>query len=187
MEKGTVYFFTGLAGAGKTTLGTRFYQHLKAKRPDVVLFDGDVLRDSWNTDVDYSTQARRRSARRVFHLCQLLSEQGISIVICSIAMYEDIRAWNRENLANYREIYVRVTQDTLYRRDQKGLYSAGTQVVGKDLPWDEPQHPDLIVQNDGAVDPDTLVEQIEAALQKQEDRPQVIGMDKADKKEAMDR
>lgn len=187
MEKGTVYFFTGLAGAGKTTLGSRFYQHLKAQRPDVVLFDGDVLRDSWNTDVDYSTEARRRSARRVFHLCKLLSDQGISIVICSIAMYEDIRAWNRENLANYREIYVRVTRDTLYRRDQKKLYSAGTQVVGKDLPWDEPEHPDLIVQNDGAVDPDTLVAEIEAALNGQEALPRVIGCHVTHTEEAMDR
>ena len=65
--------------------------------------------------------------------------------------------------------------DTLYRRDQKGLYSTGTQAVGKDLPWDEPQHSDLIVQNDGAYTPQQLVTQIEAALTAQTRPGAVLG------------
>ena len=44
MEKGSVYFFTGLSGAGKTTIGGLFYRRMKVQRPDVVLLDGDQLR-----------------------------------------------------------------------------------------------------------------------------------------------
>ncbi len=164
MKKGTVYFFTGLSGAGKTTLGTLFYEHLHSKKDNIVFFDGDVLRSTCYTKTDYSTEARRSSAFEMFGLCNLLAEQGIDVVVCSISMYDDVRAWNHEHITNYKEIYVRVTMDTLYQRDQKQLYSKGTQVVGKDLPYDEPKCPDIIVQNDGACPPDMLVQHIEEAL-----------------------
>ena len=86
MDQGTVYFFTGLSGAGKTTLGSLFYEHLRAQKPNVVFFDGDVLRSTTDKDVDYSTQARRSSAFRMFELCCLLASQGIDVVCCSISM-----------------------------------------------------------------------------------------------------
>ena len=175
MEKGTLYFFTGLSGAGKTTLGSLFFEHLRAQKPNAVILDGDVVRSTWDTDVDYSTEARRSSAFRYFQVCRVLTDQGIDVVACSISMYEDVRAWNRANIPNYKEIYVRVSMDTLYRRDQKQLYSAGTQVVGKDLPWDEPRSADIIVQNDGDADPHTLVAEIERALAEKGAKGIVLG------------
>ena len=84
-------------------------------------------------------------------------------MICSIAMYSEIRDWNRENIENYREIYVKVTRETLYRRDQKKLYSSGARnVVGVDLPYDEPERPDIVIQNDGEETPEQIVERLEA-------------------------
>ena len=63
MEKGTVYFFTGLAGAGKTTIGGLFYRRLKEKKPNVVMLDGDQLRRlSTNKYSGYSTEERRKGA-----------------------------------------------------------------------------------------------------------------------------
>jgi adenylylsulfate kinase len=95
----------------------------------------------------------------------MLTEQGIDVVSCAIAMYDEIRAWNRANIENYVEIYVRVSMDTLYRRDQKQLYSSGTkQVVGVDLPWDEPKNPDFVIDNDGSETPDEIVTRLERQL-----------------------
>lgn len=161
MKQGTVYFFTGLAGAGKTTLGGLFYRRMKAKRNDVVLLDGDTLRPMFDVDAGYSSEERRRGAFRNFRLCRLLAEQGIDVVICSICMYHDVRAWNRENLENYREIYVKVKHETLVARDQKGLYSAGKNVMGVDLPFDEPETPDIVIQNDGYETPEAIVDRLE--------------------------
>jgi adenylylsulfate kinase len=80
-------------------------------------------------------------------------------------MYDDARAWARENIENYKEIYVKATWNTLYRRDQKGLYTSGTKnVVGVDLPYDEPKHPDIVIENDGQESPEQIVEQLEIAL-----------------------
>ena len=156
-EKGTVYFFTGLAGAGKTTIGGLFYQRLKTQKPCVFLADGDQTRSIFGRS-GYSTQARLDAARRGFRLWRELAEQGIDVVVCSIAMYNEIRQWNRENIENYKEIYIKVTRETLYRRDQKQLYSSGRkEVVGVDLPYDEPQDADVVVQNDGQETPEEIV------------------------------
>ena len=159
-EKGTVYLFTGLAGAGKTTIGGLFYQKLKAQKPNVFLADGDQTRSIFGRS-GYSTEARLDAARRGFRLWRELTEQGIDVVVCSIAMYREIQQWNRENIENYREIYIRVTRETLYRRDQKQLYSSGRkEVVGVDLPYDEPRDADVVVQNDGQETPEEIVSRL---------------------------
>lgn len=163
-EKGTVYFFTGLSGAGKTTVGGLFHRRLKATKPNVVLLDGDEIRIAFGEDVGYTQPERLRWAGRIFRVCKLLSDQGIDVVCCSIAMYEQVRQWNRENIPNYKEIYIKVRKETLLQRNQKGLYTAGKNVVGIDLPFDEPQHPDLVLANDGDRTPLELVEELERAL-----------------------
>lgn len=163
-EKGTVYFFTGLAGAGKTTIGGLFYQKLRERKCNVFLADGDQTRSIFGRS-GYSTEARKDAARRGFRLWRELAEQGIDVVVCSIAMYDEIRIWNRENIENYKEIYIKVTRDTLYRRDQKHLYSSGRkEVVGVDLPYDEPQNADVVVQNDGGESPGEIVERLQRLL-----------------------
>ena len=97
----------------------------------------------------------------MFQHCKALAEQGKDVVCCSISMYTEVRAWNRENIENYREVYLKVTQETLYRRDQKKLYSSGTKkVVGVDLPWDEPGHSSVVVQNDGQETPEEIVDRL---------------------------
>lgn len=160
-EKGTVYFFTGLAGAGKTTIGGLFYQKQRERKCNVFLADGDQTRSIFGRS-GYSTEARKDAARRGFRLWRELAEQGIDVVVCSIAMYDEIRQWNRENIENYKEIYIKVTKETLYNRDQKGLYTTGRkEVVGVDLPYDEPQNADVVVQNDGGESPAEIVEQLQ--------------------------
>ncbi len=163
-NKGTVYFFTGLSGAGKTTLGGLFYRRLKNTKPNAVYLDGDEMRLAFGEDIGYTHEERLRWAGRIFRVCKMLSDQGIDVVCCSIAMYESVRAWNREHITHYKEIYVRVKKETLLARNQKGLYTAAHNVVGIDLPFDEPQHPDLVIQNDGAQTPLALVEKIEQQL-----------------------
>ena len=163
MDKGTVYFFTGLSGAGKTTIGGLLYRRMKAKRNDVVLLDGDQLRRlSFHKKSGYTTEERRRGAYYNFEMCKMLADQGIDVVLCSISMYNDCRAWAAEHIENYREIYVKAARETLYRRDQKGLYSSGAKnVVGVDLLCEEPEAPDIVIENDGAESPEEIVDRLE--------------------------
>lgn len=163
-EQGTVYFFTGLSGAGKTTIGGLFHRRLKAKKPNVVVLDGDQIRPVYNEDIDYTDSSRLKGASRTFRVAKMLAGQGIDVVVCSICMYSSVRDWNRANIPNYKEIYIKVERETLFRRNQKGLYSAGRDVVGVDLPFDEPKTPDVVIRNDGSETPETIVDRLETLL-----------------------
>jgi cytidine diphosphoramidate kinase len=162
---GTVFWITGLAGSGKTTIGRSLYHTLlKKKRPSVFL-DGDTLRSIFGNDIGYSLTARRKSAMRNARLSKALADQGLDVICATISMFHSCRNWNRSNITRYVEIYLKVPMAELLRRDQKGLYGDAMKgriknVVGVDLPYEEPENADLIVQNDGSSDPSEIAASI---------------------------
>ncbi|MDE7431715.1 MAG: adenylyl-sulfate kinase [Lachnospiraceae bacterium] len=126
-----VYWITGLSGAGKTSIGTLLYEKIKQKYPNTVFLDGDVLREVFGNDLGYTRDERMKCAMRYARLCKMLQAQEMNVICCTISMFDDIRSWNRENVGNYREIYVRVSMEVLKKRNQKGLYSTSMEVLKK--------------------------------------------------------
>lgn len=124
-----VYWLTGLSGAGKTTIGKSLYEKMKQKYPNTVFLDGDVLREVFGNDLGYTREERIKCAMRYARLCKMLQEQDLNVICCTISMFDCIRDWNRENIINYREIYVRVSMEVLKERNQKGLYSTSMDVL----------------------------------------------------------
>lgn len=162
MKTGNVYWVTGLSGSGKTTIGSELLNALNNK---CIFLDGDDLRTIYGDDIGYSLEDRKKMAMRNSKLCRMLSNQGFDVICCTIAMFHDIRAWNRENINNYKEIYLKVKPEVLIARDQKNLYSKykkGTtdNVVGLDLKFEEPLNPDIIINNNGDKSPKEIIEYI---------------------------
>lgn len=159
----TVYWITGLSGAGKTTIGKLLYAKIKEGHPNTVFLDGDTLRKVFGEDLGYSKEERRKCAMRYSRLCAMLQEQGMNVICCTISMFDSVREWNRKNIHNYKEIYVKASMEILQKRDQKGLYSGITEekqkeVVGIHMEIEEPKCPDLILKNDGERTPEEQVE-----------------------------
>jgi len=154
-RKGLLYWITGLSGAGKTTLGTELYYKLKETNSNVILLDGDILKHIFESDtVDYTDKARFNRAMKYARLCKMLTDQGFIVICCTIAMYEKVREWNRENNERYIEVFLDVPLDVLKGRDQKGLYSSFENgdmnyIAGLDVKIEKPKNPDLIINNDG--------------------------------------
>ncbi len=165
----SVYWITGLSGAGKTTIGRLWYEKLKERGVPAVFLDGDELRQVIGDDLGFTEADRRKCAMRNAKLCALLAKQGFTVVCCTISMFDSVRDWNRENIPGYFEVYVKASMDILRRRDQKGLYSgkAGC-VAGVHFQVEEPKRPELILENDGQRTPN---EQL-AILMKAADRLQ---------------
>ena len=160
MAEGKLYWLTGLAGAGKTTIGS-----LLCEEPNVFLLDGDAARWAFNDLNGYTREDRQAIAYRNGRVCKMLTDQNIDVVCCTISMFEGAREWNRKNIANYREIFIDVPTDVLIARDKKNLYSQvrdgkTKNVAGIDMQVEFPVSPDLVLVNDGSATPLELLEKI---------------------------
>lgn len=147
-----VIWVIGLAGAGKTTLSKMLYDELKPKVNNLVLLDGDALRDVFNNDVDHSIEGRLKNAERLSNLSKFLSDQGIHVIASVLSIFPEWQKWNRENLADYQQVHIDVSIDTLLRRNDRSFYQEAldgevNNVVGIDIDFPEPYCSDLVLDN----------------------------------------
>jgi adenylylsulfate kinase-like enzyme len=147
-----VIWIIGLSGSGKTTLATQVVQRIRAENGKVVLLDGDLIRALFGNDVDHTIDGRRRNAERLSFLTKYLSDQGIDVVAAVLSIFPEWREWNRKNVENYNEVYMKTSMETLLRRDIKNLYAKAMRgeipnVVGVDIPFPEPETPELVLDN----------------------------------------
>ena len=164
-KKGKVYWITGLAGSGKSTIAKLLSERLTGFDENVIYLDGDILRDILGEELGHNEQDRRTLSLRYSKLCQLLSNQGICVVGAFLALFHEVHKLNRKNIIDYREIYIDVPMEELIKRDQKKLYSRSLNgevknVVGMDIAEEKPEKPDLIIKNYGQVNPDNAVNEI---------------------------
>lgn len=166
---GRVLWITGLSGAGKTTMSRILAKRLRAAGEVAILLDGDELRAILGAIDTHSRSDRLALAFRYAALCRTLADQGVTVIIATISLFNEIHRWNRAHLPGYTEIYLKVPLAELRRRDPKGLYrqfAAGeiTNIAGLDLPIDEPHSPDLLLEPDSSQNAEMLVDQVLAFL-----------------------
>jgi adenylyl-sulfate kinase len=166
----TVIWITGLPGAGKSTIAGMLHAELKKSMVNTILLDGDRLRQVFDDEVNFDADTRKNLATKYSRLCRYLSEQGQVVIIATVSMFRDVRRWNRENIDDYLEVYVKVPLVVLESRDQKKLYSEGKQglvsnVIGLDAVFEEPENPDLILDGSGETSLESLVSTITRSLQ----------------------
>ena len=164
-----VIWLSGLSGSGKTTIGRRVLALWKEEAANTVIVDGDDVRDMLaipRNDRTYTMEGRREVAEHICGICAWLDRQNINVVCCTMSFFDDLRHRNRKTLSAYFEVYIDVPIELLYRRDDKNLYAPALRgeienVIGVDLPFTPPAHPDLVIDNslDGA-DLDALAIQI---------------------------
>jgi adenylylsulfate kinase len=157
MLKAKVLWITGLSGAGKSTLASEVVNRLRSRGVAVVLLDGDELREVFGAATvnakNHGREGRLELAFQYAHLCRVIAGQGLTVVIATISLFREIHVWNRANLQGYFEVYLKVPVEELRRRDPKGIYrrfDAGqlADVAGLDLPVDEPEAADWVVEFD---------------------------------------
>ena len=148
----TVFWVTGLSGAGKSTISHLLAKRMRAANMPVLELDGDVLRAIFSDATGHAPSDRLKLAHSYARLCREVAMQGIPVICATVSMFHEVRNWNREHIPGYREIYLRVPVDELKARDPKGLYAAFGRgelknLVGLDLPAELPENPDLTIDN----------------------------------------
>ncbi|MBI3743394.1 MAG: adenylyl-sulfate kinase [Chloroflexi bacterium] len=150
---GFTLWFTGLSGAGKTTLADRIAPALRERGMKVELLDGDVVRTNLSNGLGFSKEDRDTNIRRIGFVCEMLSRNDVVAISAAISPYREIRDEIRGKIKNFVEVYVRCPIPVLAERDVKGLYKkalAGEikNFTGVSDPYEEPLKPEVLVESD---------------------------------------
>jgi adenylyl-sulfate kinase len=152
-DKGFTVWFTGLSGAGKTTVSKLVEEELRRRGRKVEVLDGDVVRTNLSKGLGFSKEDRDINIRRIGFVCHLLSRNGVAAVAAAISPYRAIRDENRGLIGNFVEVFCRCPLDVLMERDVKGLYKkalAGEieNFTGVSDPYEEPESAEVVCDTD---------------------------------------
>lgn len=151
-QQGFTIWFTGLSGAGKSTVARIIENELRQRALKVEVLDGDVVRTNLSKGLGFSKEDRDTNIRRIGFVCQLLSRNEVIAIAAAISPYRAIRDEVRANVGNFVEVYVSCPLDTLVERDVKGLYKkalAGeiANFTGVSDPYEAPLNPEVTIES----------------------------------------
>jgi bifunctional enzyme CysN/CysC len=171
-QKPAVLWFTGLSGAGKSTIANLVEKYLHAQGRHTMSLDGDNVRHGLNRDLGFSEADRVENIRRIAEVSKLFVEAGLIVLVSFISPYRAERMLARDCVeeGEFLEIFVDTPVDECRRRDPKGLYAradAGQirNFTGVDAPYEAPLDPDIRLQTLDA-SPEALAEQVVEQLRR---------------------
>ncbi|MCE7887607.1 MAG: adenylyl-sulfate kinase [Alphaproteobacteria bacterium PRO2] len=182
-SKGQVFWFTGLSGAGKTTIAKAVEKELLGRGCKVHVLDGDELRRTISADLGFSPEDREENIRRASAIAARMAASGTIVIAAFISPSRAGRKHAREAAKGwFHEIYIKADLATCEKRDPKGLYKkarAGkiTDFTGIDSPYELPEKPDLVVDTQNG----DIEEGVQAVLRFIEERamtPGIYGQDR---------
>jgi adenylylsulfate kinase len=152
-KKGVTLWFTGLSGAGKTTISHVVADKLKSQGRNVEILDGDIVRLNLTKGLGFSKEDRDENIRRIGFVAQLLTRNGVIVVVSAISPYRAIREEVRGKVEDFIEVFVNAPLEVCEGRDVKGLYAkarAGEikQFTGIDDPYEAPLNPEVECRTD---------------------------------------
>lgn len=169
MHKGFTLWFTGMSGAGKSTISTLIERRLREAGAKVEVLDGDVVRTHLSKGLTFSKDDRDENIRRIGFVCELLARNGVIAIVAAISPYRAVREEVRARIGAFVEVYVECPIEVLAERDVKGLYKralAGeiANFTGVSDPYEPPLAPEVVV-NSSQETPQQSAERIWATLE----------------------
>src|SRR5918999_5300384 len=153
-DRGFTLWFTGLSGAGKTTIAEIVEHELHDRIGSVEVLDGDIVRTNLSKGLGFSREDRDTNVLRIGFVADLLTRNGVGVIVSAISPFKEVRDQVRRNVGEgFIEIFVDAPLEVCAERDVKGLYKkafAGEieQFTGVSDPYEPPAAPDLVVKTD---------------------------------------
>ncbi|MBW4662880.1 MAG: adenylyl-sulfate kinase [Chroococcus sp. CMT-3BRIN-NPC107] len=150
---GMTLWFTGLSGAGKTTISQAVEKELRLKGCKVEILDGDIVRQNLTKGLGFSREDRDENIRRIGFVANLLTRNQVIVLVSAISPYQEIRNEVRQRIGNFIEVYVNAPLEVCEQRDVKGLYKKARAGViknftGIDDPYEPPINPEVECRTD---------------------------------------
>lgn len=170
MATGLTIWFTGLSGAGKTTISRELEKRLRERGvKKLEVLDGDVIRTNLSKGLGFSQEDRDTNIRRIGFVAKLLTRNGVLVMVAAISPYRSVRDELRMDIGDFLEVFVKCSVDVCAERDVKGLYKkamAGEikNFTGVSDPYEEPINPEVICDTEA----ETVEQSTEKVLAKME-------------------
>ena len=145
-KKGIFFFITGLSGAGKTSIAKKIKKEIIKNYGPTLVVSGDEFRETFKLK-SYLEKDRNRYLMNYLALAKLITDQKINLIYNLIGMYDVARKWNRKNIDNYVEIYIKSDIKKIIKFRKKKIYKNKKNIVGLDIKLDFPKKPDIIINN----------------------------------------
>jgi adenylylsulfate kinase len=167
---GFTLWFTGLSGAGKTTIAAIVEEELRNRGHQVEVLDGDVVRTHLSKGLGFSKEDRDTNIRRIGWVCELLTRHGVTAIAAAISPYRDVRDEIRQSIGRFVEVYVEAPIEVLAERDVKGLYRKALAgeldgFTGVSDPYEAPLNPEVVCPTDGRETPAESAARVIRALE----------------------
>jgi adenylyl-sulfate kinase len=152
-HKGFTIWLTGMSGAGKSTISDLLMARFRAVQARVELLDGDIVRTNLSQGLGFSREDRDINIRRIGFVSELLTRNGVIVVVAAISPYRATREEVKNKIPEFVEVFVDCPIEVLAARDVKGLYKralAGEvgNFTGISDPYEPPPAPDVTVRSD---------------------------------------
>jgi adenylylsulfate kinase len=152
-QRGFTLWFTGLSGAGKTTISEIVEHELRERERRVEVLDGDIVRTNLSKGLTFSREDRNINVLRIGFVANLLTRNGVGVIVSAISPYKEARDQVRRRIVDFVEVFVDAPLEVCAERDVKGLYEkafAGEipQFTGVSDPYEAPAAPELHIKTD---------------------------------------
>jgi adenylyl-sulfate kinase len=153
-ENGFTLWFTGLSGAGKTTVSKLVEQEIRDRGHRVEVLDGDVVRENLSKGLGFSKEDRDTNIRRIAFVADLLSRNGVPVITAAISPYRELRDEARQKMGDrFVEAFVKASVETCAERDTKGLYAKAfrgeiKEFTGVSDPYEPPLDPEVTLETE---------------------------------------
>ena len=152
MVRGFTLWFTGLSGAGKTTIADIVERELRMRHGKVEVLDGDIVRTNLSKGLGFSREDRDTNVLRIGFVANLLTRNGVGVIVSAISPYKEVRDEVRRNVGEgFIEIFVDCPVEVCAERDVKGLYEKAysgeiKEFTGVSDPYEAPYSPELTIK-----------------------------------------
>jgi adenylylsulfate kinase len=149
--RGFTLWFTGLSGAGKTTIAEIVERDLRRRFGRIEVLDGDIVRTNLSKGLGFSREDRNINVLRIGFVANLLTRNGVGVIVSAISPYKEARDQVRRRIGDFIEVYVDCPVEVCAERDVKGLYKkayAGEikEFTGVSDPYEPPAAPELTLR-----------------------------------------
>lgn len=151
-SKGFTLWFTGLSGAGKTTISEIVADELKSRGSKLEILDGDIVRENLSKGLGFSKEDRDINIRRIAFVADLLSRNGVPVITAAISPYRELRDEARQMMGDrFIEVYIEASVEVCEARDVKGLYAKARsgeikEFTGVSDPYEPPLNPEIALK-----------------------------------------